>query len=199
MTSPHGWTDRAGPPPRAAGPDLPAGPPPTPCPTGQAGVNARAMSLDTLNRFYAAFQRLDGAAMQACYAPDARFDDEAFSLRGAEEIGAMWRMLTDSARAMAAGDWRLEVGPIGNASAHWEAHYRFGATDRPVHNVIDAEFTFDDQGRIASHRDRFDFWRWSRQALGAPGWLLGWSPWLRRQVRRQAAKSLARYRAQSKA
>jgi hypothetical protein len=64
-----------------------------------------------------------------------------------------------------------------------------------VHNRIDATFSFDGQGRIASHRDRFNFWRWSRQALGLPGLLLGWSGGLRNKVRQQAAKNLARYRA----
>jgi hypothetical protein len=32
-----------------------------------------------------------------------------------------------------------------------------------------------------------------RQALGAPGWLLGRTAWLRRQVRAQAAASLRRF------
>lgn len=155
------------------------------------------MSQSTLTRFYAAFERLDADAMQACYAPDARFDDEAFSLRGPAEIGAMWRMLTDSARALPAGEWRLDVGPLGPDRAHWEAHYRFSATGRRVHNVIDAAFTFNGEGLIQTHRDRFDFWRWSRQALGPVGWLMGWSPWLQCQVRQRAAQSLARYRAKS--
>jgi hypothetical protein len=46
---------------------------------------------------------------------------------------------------------------------------------------------------IVSHHDSFDFWRWSRQALGAPGLLLGWSPVLRNQVRKQANTSLRKY------
>ena len=48
-------------------------------------------------------------------------------------------------------------------------------------------------GLITRHTDRFDFWRWSRQALGAPGLLLGWSPFLRAKVRGQAAASLRRF------
>ena len=45
------------------------------------------MSRATIERFYAAFAALDADTMQRCYAPDARFDDEAFSLHGAEQIG----------------------------------------------------------------------------------------------------------------
>ncbi len=152
------------------------------------------MSRATLARFYTAFQNLDGEAMQACYASDAEFDDEAFSLRGREEVGAMWRMLCDVTKAKGRDVWKLDYS-VTESSSHWEAHYRFSATGRMVHNIIDGEFTFDAQGLIKSHRDRFDFWRWSRQALGTPGLLLGWSPMLRNKVRAQAAKNLAAWRA----
>ena len=56
-----------------------------------------------------------------------------------------------------------------------------------VHNVIDAAFEFDGNGLIVRHRDRFAFWSWSRQALGAVGWLLGWTPLLRAKVRSNPA------------
>lgn len=151
------------------------------------------MSRETITRFYAAFARLDGDAMQACYAADAAFDDAVFSLRGREQVGGMWRMLCGATRSQGAADWRLEASAITERSAHWEAWYRFSATGRRVHNVIDAEFEFDADGLIRRHRDRFGFWRWSRQALGLPGLLLGWSPWLRGQVRAQAAAKLAQF------
>ena len=35
----------------------------------------------------------------------------------------------------------------------------------------------------ARHRDRFDFWVWSRQAPGIPGPVLGRAPPFRRKVR----------------
>ncbi len=150
-----------------------------------------------LQRFYAAFAALDGAAMQACYAPDARFEDPVFTLAGRDEIGAMWRMLCDAVRRRGRDDWQLEARGIeadaAAGRAHWEARYRFSATGRLVHNVIDAEFGFRD-GLIATHRDRFDFWRWSRQALGPAGLALGWSTMLRGKVRAQAAANLAAYR-----
>ena len=77
--------------------------------------------------------------------------------------------------------------------AHWDATYRFSATGRMVLNRIDGEFTFNPQGLITQHRDSFDFWTWSRQALGAPGLLLGWTPMLRKKVRTTAASNLAKY------
>ena len=60
----------------------------------------------------------------------------------------------------------------------------------------DARFEFRDE-KIIRHRDSFDFWKWSRQALGLPGLLLGWSPYLRAKVARTAAKSLERFAAGS--
>jgi SnoaL-like domain len=151
------------------------------------------MSKATIERFYAAFARLDAATMQACYAEGARFQDEAFTLQGPREIGGMWRMLCEATKAKGMAHWKLEVSDVTDTSAHWEAHYLFSATGRIVHNKIDASFVFDGQGLITQHTDRFDFWAWSRQALGAPGLLLGWSPFLRNKVRAQAAANLQRY------
>lgn len=153
------------------------------------------MSKATIERFYAAFARLDGEAMQACYAPNARFDDEAFSLNGAREIGGMWRMLCDATKSKpeSRAAWKLAVSEVTERSAHWEAHYLFSATGRQVLNKIDAAFEFDANGLIVKHRDRFDFWSWARQAFGAPGLLLGWTPFFRAKVRAKAAQNLARY------
>jgi SnoaL-like domain len=157
------------------------------------------MSRARIEAFYAAFERLDADAMRTAYAPDARFQDEAFTLQGRERIGAMWAMLCDAVQKKGRDVWRLEVSQITNHSAHWEPHYRFSATGRLVHNIIDASFTFEDQGLITEHRDRFDFWRWSRQALGAPGVLLGWTPLLRNKVRDQAGRNLEAFIAKSAA
>lgn len=147
----------------------------------------------TIERFYAAFARLDGDAMQACYAEDASFDDEAFSLRGRTQVGGMWRMLCSATQAKGADVWRLEVRDITDRSAHWEAHYRFSATGRMVHNIIEADIQCGPDGLIQRHRDSFDFWRWSRQALGTPGLLLGWTPFLRAKVRTTAAGNLQKF------
>jgi ketosteroid isomerase-like protein len=145
---------------------------------------------DALDRFYAAFARRDHAAMTPLYAPDATFEDEVFTLRG-KEIGAMWHMLCENAR-----DFSLEYRDVeaddARGRAHWEAKYTFSATGRPVHNVIDAEVGFR-EGLIATHRDRFDFGRWSRQAIGMPAVLLGWTPLIRNKVRATAAKNLAAF------
>ncbi len=149
-----------------------------------------------IKRFYTAFAALDGETMQACYHPQAHFEDPVFTLDGREQIGAMWRMLGTAVKAKSAEVWKLEFGRVAanesTGSAHWEPVYRFSATGRMVHNIVDANFEFKD-GLILRHQDRFNFWRWSRQALGLPGVLLGWSPVLHAKVRAQAAANLAAF------
>ena len=62
-----------------------------------------------------------------------------------------------------------------------------------MENRIDAAFLFRD-GLIVLHEDRFDLWRWLRQALGVKGALLGWLPPVQQAARTQAAKALADWR-----
>ena len=157
----------------------------------------------TQEKFYTAFAHLDTDTMATCYAADAAFDNEAFSLRGHEQVIRMWRMLCETTKAKALADWKLVYSGIEatdkTGKAHWEADYRFSATGRMVHNVIDGVFEFNDQGLISQHRDSFNFWTWSRQALGTPGLLLGWTPFLRQKVRTTAAANLQKFMAAKKA
>jgi SnoaL-like domain len=144
--------------------------------------------MSTIERFYAAFDARDGAAMAACYAPGAHFSDPVFTDLNGDEPGAMWRMLTARAH-----DLRVELLEHTDDSARWRAHYTFSQTGRPVVNDVRATFRFDDAGLIADHRDEFSFHAWARQALGPAGLLLGWTPLLRSKVRRNAAQSLASF------
>ena len=154
-----------------------------------------------LETFYSAFAALDAETMAACYAEAAEFQDEVFTLQGKRDVAGMWRMLCEGVKAKARADWKLVYSGISAdarlGKAHWEATYRFTATGRMVVNRIDGSFQFDDQGLIVQHRDVFDFWRWSRQALGAPGWLLGWSPMLRNKVQAGAKTALQKFLAGS--
>jgi hypothetical protein len=131
--------------------------------------------------------------MAACYAPDARFSDPVFPDLEGQEPGAMWRMLTGRA-----DDLKIELleheADDDRGSARWIADYTFTQTGRPVTNDVRATFRFA-QGLIAEHRDDFDFHRWSRQALGTPGMLLGWTPILRASVRRRARAGLDEFMA----
>ncbi|WP_447746644.1 nuclear transport factor 2 family protein [Pseudomonas nicosulfuronedens] len=154
-------------------------------------VHANAQLIE---RFYQAFQRRDGEAMAACYSADVQFSDPVFTdLRGAE-AGDMWRMLTARARDLSLTYAGIEADET-RGSARWVATYTFTQTGRKVINHIQAHFHFRD-GLICQHVDSFDLWKWSRQALGIKGTLLGWAPPVQAAIRAQAAKGLAVYRAQ---
>ena len=144
-----------------------------------------------LQRFYAAFDHRDGAAMAACYAPGARFDDPAFVGLHGDEPGAMWQMLTARSRDLTVDLVECSTED-DRGSADWVARYTFGQTGRLVTNRVHSSFRFAD-GLIAEQRDALDFHRWARQALGPPGLLLGATPLLRRKVQRTARAGLDAY------
>lgn len=154
------------------------------------------MSETLINKFYTAFQAKDYKTMQSCYHDEAVFSDPAFQNLSSKEVKAMWQMLLT-----ASADLRVEFGRVQSngtsGKAHWEAWYTFTTTGRKVHNIIDAEFEFKD-GKIFRHTDKFGFWRWSRQALGTSGLLLGWTPIVRNKVRETAKRRLSKFLSENK-
>ncbi|HEY7256671.1 MAG TPA: nuclear transport factor 2 family protein [Solirubrobacterales bacterium] len=140
-----------------------------------------------IERFYEALGRCDGAEMTACYADEAHFRDPAFGDLEGDEVGSMWRMLTERATDLEI-DLREHDAGEDRGSAHWIARYTF-STGRPVVNDIRASFRFAD-GLIADHVDEFDFRRWARQALGPSGIAVGLLPPLRNAARRKARAQL---------
>lgn len=150
-------------------------------------------NTELIDRFYSAFQQRDAETMAACYADDVVFSDPAFGELRGEAARDMWRMLLSRAQ-----DLTLTFTDVAaddqTGRAHWDARYTFSQTGRAVLNRIDARFVFRD-GRIVEHRDRFDLWSWSRQALGLRGALLGWTPFVQRAIRAQANKGLDAWRA----
>ncbi len=141
--------------------------------------------------FYRAFGDRDYKTMQQSYHPDAVFSDPVFTTLHGDEIGRMWEMLATTAK-----DLRIEAENIaanGNGiTCRWHAWYPFSRTGREVHNIVNATFVFQD-GKILRHTDNFDFYRWSRQALGLTGVVLGWTPFLQNKVRETAARSLKNF------
>ena len=149
-------------------------------------------NAELITRFYEGFARRDAEAMAACYHKDIEFSDPVFPDLKGDQAGDMWRMLATRATDLAV---RFEVKEVDDrrGAAHWDADYTFAKTRRMVNNRIDAEFEFKD-GLISWHRDDFDFWRWSRMALGPSGVFLGWTPIVRNAVRKQAADGLEAFR-----
>ena len=152
-----------------------------------------------IRHFYAAFAKRDAEGMAQCYHPDIAFTDPAFPMLRGEEATAMWAMLTSRAKddfeiilVEASYNDTADAPNAEGGTAKWEAKYTFTQTGRKVHNKISAVFAFRD-GKIIRHVDRFPFWRWSAQALGPIGLLLGWSLPIKAVVRKKAKAALAQF------
>lgn len=146
-----------------------------------------------IRTFYEAFARNDAEAMVACYHDEVEFSDPAFGLLQGEDAKHMWRMLVERAK----GNIKIAFSNVAandeKGSADWTADYVFSKTGKQVHNEIHVEFEFKD-GKIFRHHDTFDIWKWSKQALGLSGTLLGWSGFMQNKIRQTALKSLHEYR-----
>jgi ketosteroid isomerase-like protein len=141
-----------------------------------------------IHQFYTAFQQGNYTLMQSCYHDDATFSDPVFPNLSCRETRAMWQMLLTSAKDLKVSFTDIK-GEANQGTCSWEAWYTFSRTGRPVHNRISAKFQFKD-GKIFRHEDSFDLWRWSSQALGFTGILLGWSPIVKNKVQGTARKAL---------
>jgi ketosteroid isomerase-like protein len=138
---------------------------------------------ETIKRFYTAFANGDATSMTACYHDDIEFTDPAFGALKGDEAKSMWRML------LSRGDSKPEI-KFSNVSADekygkadWVAKYNYGPQKRKVVNNITARFAFKD-GKIIKHTDDFDLYKWSQQALGASGYLLGWSSFMKNKIQK---------------
>lgn len=146
-----------------------------------------------IERFYGAFARRDHEVMASCYAPRATFEDPVFQTLSRDQAVAMWRMFCTGSRDLTVTSSEVK-GTATGATARWDARYTFPRTGRKVHNVIHATFEID-SGAITRHQDDFDFYRWTRMALGPMGAALGWSPLVQNKVRQTAQGQLRRFMA----
>lgn len=144
-----------------------------------------------IEHFYSSFQKLDWRSMQECYHEDAVFYDPVFEDLDATQVRAMWKMLCLQAKDLKLDYYEVKADDEFG-SCHWTARYTFSKTNRKVVNRIKAHFKFH-QGKFIEHMDDFDVFAWSRQALGASGWLLGWSSFLKNKVRTTAKTNLTRF------
>ncbi len=146
-----------------------------------------------MHRFYTAFRQLDYRTMQDCYHPDAVFNDPAFGLLNGEETRGMWEMLCKRAT-----DFKLDFSNIHSedgdeyGTCNWTAFYTFSKTGRKVRNDVKAYMRFS-EGKIIEHSDAFSLHKWSKQALGLKGYLLGWTGFLQRKVQKTSRKTLEKY------
>lgn len=152
-------------------------------------------NIKLIRKFYDAFSKGDADTMLSCYHMDVKFEDPAFGKLSSEDSRYMWQMLLSRGGNLEIS-YNSEWADEKSGGVNWEAKYEFGPKKRKVHNKIRARFYFD-QGKIIEHTDVFDFWKWSSMALGLPGLLLGWSPFIKSKVRKTVKKRLLDYKSQS--
>ena len=135
-----------------------------------------------IKKFYKAFGELDAAGMNACYSDEIVFFDPVFELLHGDQARAMWQMLCANAQ-----EFSLSYGNIRDLeddyyTCDWVASYHFSKTGRLVINKVKAHMKIK-EGRIVEHSDAFSLHKWSRQALGFSGWLLGWNSFFQRKIK----------------
>jgi ketosteroid isomerase-like protein len=145
-----------------------------------------------IEKFYTAFKNLDAKTMNACYSDNIVFYDPMFDLLKGYETKAMWEMLCKNAK-----EFSLEFDSIkdlgdGYYNCNWKASYNFSKTGRRVINNGKAYMKIEN-GIITEHSDGWSFHKWSGQAIGVMGKLLGWSSLLKNKVKNTAKKSLLEY------
>lgn len=156
--------------------------------TGNTSINA---NIAVANQFYRAFQARQADEMATCYHAQVTFSDPVFPQLKGREASNMWFMLCQASPDLAI-NFAIESAAADTVIVNWDAWYTFSKTKRKVHNRVRSQLTLKD-GKIIGHLDRFDLWRWSRQALGLPGWLLGWTPFLKRSIQKTARLSLQKF------
>ena len=146
---------------------------------------------ELIHRFYTALNDRDADTMISCYHDDVVFEDPGFGKLPGDRAKKMWQMLCKNGK-----DLKVEFSQVeadeNKGKAHWEAWYTFSKTGRPVHNKIDAEFAFKD-GKISKHTDHFDLRRWSSQALGWKGMLLGGTGFFKKKLQQQTNRMLDKF------
>lgn len=151
----------------------------------------------TLTRFYTAFTNADSATMCECYHPDIKFRDPVFGLLKGDQACNMWKMLIQKSK----GNIKIEFSDLSAdeylGAAKWVATYNFSQTNRKVINQVRSQFHFKN-GLIIKHNDDFDIWKWSKQALGIPGFLFGWTGFMQKKIHEKALLSLKAYQKNNK-
>lgn len=145
-----------------------------------------------ISKFYTSFQNLDAQGMNACYDSNVVFFDPVFELLQAEQAMAMWRMLCKNAK-----NFSLTYGNIQDLgddyyTCDWVATYTFSGTGRTVVNNVKAYMKIQD-GKIMEHSDGFSLHKWSAQALGISGQLLGWNSFFQRKIKNKAKRNLLNF------
>ncbi len=143
-------------------------------------------------KFYQSFASNNVERMLECYHENIVFHDPAFGTLKAEKAKSMWKMLlSKNDNNLKINFNSIEANEL-TGKANWIAEYNYGPGNRKVVNKISATFKFLD-GEIIEHKDSFNLWSWTKQALGTSGYLLGWSSFMRNKIQTKTNIALTKF------
>lgn len=147
---------------------------------------------EVIEKFYTSFSNGNSKEMIACYHDRVIFEDPVFGRLKGERVFEMWNMLLSNK----SNDTTITFNNVeiveNTGRANWIATYKYGPKKRPVINNVSAYFEFK-QGKIIKHVDSFDVWKWTRQALGISGYIMGWTPMMMKKIQKTTHKRLDDY------
>ncbi len=147
---------------------------------------------ELIETFYTSFSNADFKGMVECYHEDIVFEDPAFGKLKGERAAKMWEMLLSQKKSDIKISFNSIEATTENGKANWVAEYYYGK--RKVVNNISANFKFKD-GKIIEHIDTFDLWKWTKQAMGTTGYLMGWSSFMKNKIQKTVNKRLDKFMA----
>lgn len=149
---------------------------------------------NVIEKFYNAFKEGNAEEMVSCYDDNIIFEDPAFGELKGEKAKMMWKMLLSKKEARAEISYSTIIidNTVTRGTAKWTARYTYGPAKRKVVNHVNATFEIKNN-KITRHTDNFNFWKWSMQALGFTGYVLGWSSFMKNKVQGFTNKALEQF------
>ena len=147
---------------------------------------------ELITKFYDSFAKGDIESMIDCYHDDIVFQDPAFGTLKGEMAKNMWRMLLTRREATTKITCTQVTETTEGGTAQWVASYIYGPKKRKVVNHVSAQMAISDE-KITIHTDNFDMWKWTQQALGTTGYLLGWTSFMKGKIQHKLNTMLTKF------
>jgi len=144
---------------------------------------------EVITKFYTSFSNGNYKKMLECYHKDIIFEDAVFGKLKGDKAFKMWEMLLSQKKGETIINFDNVQATAESGKANWVAEYYYGDKKRKIINRVSAEFKFKD-GKIIQHIDSFDLWKWTKQALGIAGLLIGWTPFIKNKIQKTTNKRL---------
>lgn len=140
-------------------------------------------NTEIVEQFYMAFSEKNADKMIGYYDDNIVFEDPAFGELQGNKAKSMWKMLLSNNNDIVISYSNI-IEEKNIVTAHWTAEYIFSKTGRKVINNVFAKFEFEN-GKIIKHTDTFNLHKWSSQAMGLKGYLLGWTSFFKNKLQKQ--------------